>query len=208
MGIVDNDSLALRALAAIVRRDSLFHLLWATNSGSKAVQYCQTSKTHPDVMLIDMALDGFTGIDLYVRIIRTADPPVAIGVTAHSPSDFVRAAKQSGFVDVLSKSDKQLLRKIHDVSVRETNIVVPASSRVPGGKGAAGAGRRLRVTPLTGNELRVLELYSEGLKTREVMQEMGVAKTTVESYRTRALRKLNAKTLAQATYLCAGLHLF
>lgn len=59
IGVLDNDSLALNAIAVMTSRLSpRFHIIWSTTSPAMALQRCMTHGARPDVLVVDMALGG------------------------------------------------------------------------------------------------------------------------------------------------------
>lgn len=62
IGVLDNDSLALNAIAVMTSRLSpRFHIIWSTTSPAMALQRCMTHGARPDVLVVDMALGGIAG---------------------------------------------------------------------------------------------------------------------------------------------------
>lgn len=59
IGVLDNDSLALNAIAVMTSRLSpRFHIIWSTTSPAMALQRCMTHGARPDVLVVDMAWEA------------------------------------------------------------------------------------------------------------------------------------------------------
>ena len=64
-------------------------------------------------------------------------------------------------------------------------------------KNYVGASTKKRFELLTPKELRVMKLTGQGYLTGQVAEKMGIAKSTVDSFRMRTVRKLK---ITRATY--------
>jgi DNA-binding CsgD family transcriptional regulator len=54
--------------------------------------------------------------------------------------------------------------------------------------------RRPVIPALTGREREIAQLLLDGKTSKQMACELGISHRTIESYRTRLMRKLNAKT--------------
>lgn len=53
VGIVDNDVITVKALAALLERNDDFHVIWTASSGRQVIVTCLEDERWPDVLLVD-----------------------------------------------------------------------------------------------------------------------------------------------------------
>jgi DNA-binding NarL/FixJ family response regulator len=68
VGVLDNDPLALRMLCALLHDRDGIDLLWLVSSPAVAVQPCLAAATRPEVLVVDMALDGISGTSVCEKV--------------------------------------------------------------------------------------------------------------------------------------------
>ena len=97
IGVLDNDSLALNAIAVMTSRLSpRFHIIWSTTSPAMALQRCMTHGARPDVLVVDMALGGITGADICARIRRRTPTIGLVCVTSYDLDPYRQDAVEAG----------------------------------------------------------------------------------------------------------------
>lgn len=85
IAIVDNDRLTLGVMKMMIERIlPQANVCWAVSDGLTAVSKSLNSRTRPDVLLVDMSLEGMSGCDV-CRTIREETAQVdLVGMTAFS----------------------------------------------------------------------------------------------------------------------------
>lgn len=211
IGVVDNDILACQALSAIiVRLDGDFTLSWYTTSASVATRRCIPERTRPDVLVIDMSMDEMTGAELCMRIRRQYNSIGIVCVTSFPLAHFRTDAIQSGAQALVAKHDiATLAQSIHRAAkglpVNDDegfSDIISAHNRLQTDFPQSNNHKRL-----SNNELRILKLYSQGLTTPQILDIMGITKSTAASYERRAMQKLGAHTRIQAIVTCIRSHI-
>lgn len=100
---LDNDPWSARAIAQwIGSRFRNFQVLWCSSSSAQALHRCLYDTVTPDVLIVDMALDGISGSAVCARIRRRSDIGI-IGITAYDPSRYITEMKNAGAQALLSK---------------------------------------------------------------------------------------------------------
>lgn len=200
VGVVDNDSLSLRMLAAIVRAGAGLDLAWAVSRPAIAIQACVDEASRPHVLLVDMALGGTSGIEVCAAVRRAVPSMRCVGVTAFDPAAYEREA--AGLCDeIVSKDDFKripaaLLAATHRPESDNAGIALDTQAEPAS------------LTPLSARELETLRYYAQGLSTNEILAITGMSKGTLRTYEDRALRKLHARNRTEAVSICERHHLF
>ncbi|MCH9276614.1 response regulator transcription factor [Bifidobacterium amazonense] len=212
IGVLDNDSLALNAIAMMTSRLSpQFHVIWSTTSPAVALQRCMTHVTQPDVLVIDMALGGITGADICKRIRRRTPAIGMVCVTSYDLDLYRRDAIEAGAQCLIAKDGivKELPQAIRYAA--QGNPIL--GSGFPTAQDANrklndahAAGDRLLESDkpsLSSRERDVLRLYARGSSTDEIAALLNVGKGSVFTYVNRACRKLHAANRKEALSICA-----
>lgn len=195
LGVLDNDSLALGMLTVLFARHKEMQVLWMERSAASAIQRCMYPPTRPDVILVDIGLEGISGIEVGRRITQFGMSIRLIGITAYTPTAYEREAVSAGMEEVIAKEDFPTIINI----INRTAAVHDHVSRYKYTEQSPG---------LSPRELEVMRYYANGKTTREIMGLLNLSKGTLSSYETRAIHKLDVRNRMEAVALCASMHLF
>lgn len=155
----------------------------------------------PDVAIVDISLEGASGIEL-IKDIRAVAPEVAVIVLSmHDEALYAERALRAGARGYVMKRDatKKVLQAIRCVLggkrfLSEGIAMTMAEKLVEG----TGTGWVSEVEKLDDRELEVFELLGRGYTTRQIAESMNVSIKTVQGFCARIKEKLN---LANATEL-------
>lgn len=196
LGIVDNDPLSLAALAELVRREIDFaSLSWTTTNAQQALGHLKVIDDIPDILLVDMSLEGISGPSLCRRIRMDNGQIRILAITSFSLSTYRDKACEAGVQGLVSKNDEAMLIE----SIR----LIQHSQVMEGFETPALAHARLRHTQpmrlLTRREEEIIDLIAQrGMMDREVGHELGIAEATVRKHMHNIMGKLGARTARQA----------
>jgi two-component system, NarL family, response regulator NreC len=147
----------------------------------------EARRTRPDVVVLDIALDGQSGLELVGRL-RTLGARVVIlsilGDTAHARAALERGAQ--GYV-LKESAASELVEAIRTVA--DDRLHLPPALAPELVHGANGDG-------LTEREREVLRLYALGYTNNEIAEELVLSVRTVETHRQRILEKLRLNSRA------------
>ncbi len=158
----------------------------------------------PDVILMDLELDGGSGIEATSQIVERTPGAAVLILTMHDSETSVFAAVCAGARGYLLKGVDQdaLLRAVRGVAAGETLFGPGVAARVlsrlrqsPGPPGAApGEDHEL----LTEREREILELMAQGWGNGAIAQRLVLSPKTVRNNVSRILGKLQAATRGDA----------
>lgn len=204
IGVLDNDIWSARSIAEwISHSEQRFQIVWSCTSTAEAIHRClfESSRHCPQVLVLDMALDGISGIDV-CRIIRqrTAD----IGIIGISAYDSHR------YQDDLAAAGAQAFLTKHQIAQRLPVVIsIVAHGETPDPEtfmSAHQAHLRFHTTDkpygnvtstLSSRELQVLRMYEHGRTTEEIAQHLHISANSVFTYVHRAAAKLGTNNRAQ-----------
>lgn len=191
VGVLDNDPLALRMMKAVFHTNGNIKLVWLERNPAVAMQSCQIESTRPSVLVLDMALDGISGVQVCTKLRQVVNSVRVIGVTAYRPDVYMADALACGMETVVSK-------------MRMSDLIT-AIFREKMQPWEPDRGRQIVeecLPTLSPRELEVLRCFSDGLNSVETMQRLNIGRSTLASYEHRAFDKLGAHNRVEAVAIC------
>ncbi len=160
----------------------------------------------PDVIVLDLNLPDASGVDGLIRV-RNASPSTPIVVvsahSSHKVIEGVMSAGAAGFIpkDAARETIVMAMRKIW-----AGEIFTPDSYAPPRREEASPASLDAiigRLSSLTPQQHRILELICAGKLNKQIAYELSIAETTVKAHVTAILRKLGVQRRTQAMLLAS-----
>jgi len=152
--------------------------------------------SHPDLVIVDLSLDGTSGIDLIKNIKRDFEDMPVLVVSMHAESLYGDRALRAGAMGYVMKSEPattvlEAIRKVlgGDVHVSEKMATLVVSKFVQGESDQPPS----PLETLSDRELEVFRMLGQGKGTREIAEEMNVALPTVSTFKNRIKEKLKMK---------------
>lgn len=211
--LVDDHKIMRDGIKAILQHTPEFRVVGEAEDGTVAVQLCK--KLHPDVVLMDIGLPGFNGIEATSEILRHCPETKVIMLSMYDDEHSVVSAIRSGArAFVLKKaSDSDLLDALRTVAKGGSYLSPQVSdrllSRIQRGdldmKALPSA-----LESLSPRELQVMRMVAEGKTSKDIANMLDLGLQTVRSYRKTMMKKLGVKNVAGLTQiaLAAGLTRF
>lgn len=186
--LADDHTVVRQALAELIARDARFRIVGQCGEGLKVAD--EVIKAKPDVLVLDIAMPGLNGLDICREVTRKVRDLAVLILSMHDDEEFVARALENGASGYLMKEadNDQLLAALETVARGELYLAPGISKTVLQRMGRAGEDPYDR---LTTRERQVLQLIAEGKTNREVAEALGLAVKTIDTHRTRLMRKLN-----------------
>jgi DNA-binding NarL/FixJ family response regulator len=190
-------------LTALLQSAPDIEVIAEASSGVEALSLA--SELKPDIVLMDIRMDGVNGIEA-TRRLREEHPEIRIiMLTMVEQDDALLAALRAGAQSyILKGADKeQVLRTIQAVAQGESLFGPEIAKRL------GDYFRRLEVSPLsrpelapfselTDREREVLELVARGSNNRQIAAELHISIKTVGNHISNIFNKLQVEDRAQA----------
>lgn len=191
--IADDHPIVLTGLSMLIKAEDDLELVGQAVSGPETLDLVRASK--PDIAILDISLPGTDGI----QIIRTLSGEFRdtgfIALTQHDDRAHFNQAIDAGARGYVLKRSAaiHLISAIRGVRVGGL-YVDPAMTAYFFNP----ASRRLEMgsSVLTGREAEVLKLVATGFTTRQIATRLDVSPSSIETYKTRASRKLSVRSRA------------
>lgn len=170
----------------------------------------------PDVVVIDLRDLDAEGLVMIERLSALEESPAIIALTAASGDPDMVGALKAGAIGCLPKSTppEQLAGLVRAVAAGHTVLSLATTRRLLRSaiRRQADHDRRLAlVGKLSERELEILAALGEGLTNARIARRLHLSKTTVKSYVSMVLEKLDCSNRTQACLLaleaglCSGL---
>lgn len=152
----------------------------------------------PSCLVLDVTLPDLNGLDLQKRIAADRAEMPIIFITGYGDVPTTVRAMKAGAVEFLTKpfSDEVLLQAIRQALER---------SRLALGREAGLQALRDRHASLSPREQEVMALVVSGLLNKQVAGRLGITEMTVKVHRGSAMRKMQARSLAELVTMGASL---
>jgi two-component system response regulator NreC len=194
--IVDDHAVLRQALRLLLDAHQEVEVIGDVSNGREAVETVE--KLMPDVVLMDIVMQGLNGIEATRQIRKRAPKTRVLILTGYMEDDHIMAALRAGASGyVVKKSDvTELLLGIQAVHRGNTYFSSAISDTVPiseflwqAQKGDGKAGYEL----LTSREREVLQLIAEGYSNQRIAGDLFISVKTVEAHKAHIMSKLHAQ---------------
>jgi len=195
--VVDDHTLVRVGLCRLLEAEEDIETVGQTGSGHEAVQLSESIK--PDVVVLDYSLPDLDGLETTRQIIALGNGARVLILTMYANEEYATRlirAGASGFM-IKGASADELLVAIRKVA-RKGVYVSPSIQE----KMVTRIGQPQGEAPeslLSNREMQVLLRLARGSTTREVSEALSLSLSTVETYRSRILEKLNLRNNSDLT---------
>lgn len=195
--VVDDDNIVAMSLKTIIEAAGNITVAALGSSGSEAVELYEKYK--PDVLLMDIRMDGMTGLEAGEIILGKDKEAKILYLTTFSDDEYIVKALKIGAKGYILKQDFQ--------------GIAPALETVMSGQSVFGDSIIGRLPELMQKNSRsefdfsrydismkecdIIELVAEGLSNREIASELYLSEGTVRNYLSTILEKLGLRDRTQ-----------
>ena len=153
-----------------------------------------------DLALLDLSMPGTTGFDGLLRL-RNQFPrlPILV-VSALDDPRVVREALSYGISGFVSKSAKkaEIVRAVATALAGGVHVPDGLQRVAPAAAGHGNADLIARLSSLTPQQMRVLQMLRQGMLNKQIAHELDVGETTIKAHVSEILRKLDVVSRTQA----------
>jgi two-component system invasion response regulator UvrY len=194
--LADDHSIVRAGLRRIVEESGDMEVIAEAADGREAIQ--QAHKQLPDVAVIDISMPALDGLEVISQL-RNYYPKLPILIlTMHEEGQYVVRAIEAGAMGYITKQSapEQLvmaIRKVHS----GCRFVTDEAAEALALRVAKGAHGQSPLDSLSMRELQVLRRLAMGHTNREIANAYSISIKTVDTYRSRLLKKLNLRNNAE-----------
>ena len=167
-------------------------------NGDQAIEQVRLKK--PDILLADITMPGSSGVEAASEVRKRSPLTRVVILTMHAEPAFLDSALAAGVSGYVLKRalDSDLVAAIRAVHEGKTFIDSAVAGHLV--EKAFGSDDHQKVTAsqacdlLSRRELQVFRLIAEGYTNQQIASQLFISVKSVETYRTRLLRKLGIRT--------------
>lgn len=182
--VVDGDSSVRDALDVLIRAGG-----WQPEVAASAEEFLARPRLMaPGCLLAEMHLPGLTGLELQRLVCNRWELPIVF-MTAHADLQTAVRAMKAGAIELLTKplAVDLLLTAIHH-AIEQSRSALNYLARIET--------LQARYASLSAREKEVMALVATGRLNKQVGGDLGITEFTVKVHRRRAMRKMQARSLA------------
>jgi two-component system, NarL family, response regulator NreC len=194
--LVDDHKIVRAGLKMLFQAEPDMEIVGEASSGASAL--IRVSELQPDVVVMDVAMPGMSGIEA-TRQIKEASPETAvIALTMHEDEQYffqMLAAGAAGYVPKRAAPD-DLVSAIRAVSQGQV-FLYPSLAKLLVADYLQRTEPEAELSPaaeLTPREREVLTCIAEGYTNREIGEKLTISVKTVDRHRENIMHKLNMQS--------------
>ena len=199
VAVVDDHAVVREGIRRVLEGEPGVTIVAEGKNGDEAIALVERER--PDVLVIDVAMPGRTGIQVAAELRRLNVPVKVLILSMYDQPEYVLASVKSGARGYLLKDSPpaELRRAVRTVSRGETYFPPAIAALLAAAQNAPAPTSRLDV--LTPRERDVLLGIARGETNKEMAARLGISHRTVETHREALMDKLAIRTVAGLTKL-------
>jgi DNA-binding NarL/FixJ family response regulator len=199
--LLDDHEIVRRGLRELFEAQDDFEVVGEASNAEEALS--RVPPTRPDVAVLDVRLPGTSGIEV-CRDLRTVQPELrCLMLTSFADDDALFSAILAGASGYLLKQIRgpELVSAVRRVAEGQSLIDPALTASVM--ERLRGKQEDERISRLSPQERRILDLIAEGKTNRQIGAEMFLAEKTVKNYVSNLLAKMGFSRRTEAAVYAA-----
>jgi two-component system invasion response regulator UvrY len=196
--LADDHSIVRAGLRRLVEGAGDMVVVAEASDGREAIH--RVHETMPDVAVIDISMPGIDGLEVIGQLISHYPKLPILVLTMHEEEQYVVRAIGAGAMGYISKRSaaEQLLKAIRKVDSGGRYLDDTAAESLAL-RMTRKAEAKSPIDSLSNREIQVLRRLAMGQSNREIAEDYHISVKTVDTYRSRLLKKLHLRNNAELT---------
>ena len=192
--IVDDDEPVRGALRLLMK--SVGHDAKTFASGDEFLDACRPGLS--GCLILDIRMPGMSGLELQQKLYQQGVNIPIIFITGHGDVPMAVQAMKHGALEFLQKPfrEQELIDRVNEALVKDEGANVSALQRTE---------IEPRAAKLTAREREIMDMIVQGKANKVIAIDLGVSQRTVETHRTRIMKKMQARSLAELVQMAMRL---
>jgi two-component system, NarL family, response regulator len=196
--IVDDHPVVRAGLRSMLGTQAELEVLGSAGSGEEGL--AKLSQMQPDVILLDLRMNGMNGVETLLAMKRMVHDVRVIILTSFETDEDIYRAVQAGARGYLLKDTglKEMVEAIRTVYAGKKYLPREIASRLA---------ERMMRSDLTPREVEILKLLAKGPTNKQIGHALGISENTVKNHVNSVIEKLEVsdRTEAATTAIQRGL---
>jgi DNA-binding NarL/FixJ family response regulator len=192
--IVDDHAVVRSGLRLLLEAEHDIDVVGEAGTAREAVFEVRSAK--PDVVLMDVAMPGGSGIDVIPQLLHEAPETKILMLSMQDDPNYVRQAFEAGASGYVLKeaADAEVVAAVRDVAEGRSYVNPALGARLVAAESEAR--KRAEADPLSDREREVLRLLALGHTNQEIAKMLYISVRTAETHRAHIMQKLNLRSRA------------
>ncbi|HUB26724.1 MAG TPA: response regulator transcription factor [Tepidisphaeraceae bacterium] len=194
--LVDDHVLMRKGLIELINGESGLEVCGEAGNLGEACE--QASRLKPDLVIVDISLDGNDGVELTKELSRRWPDLPILAYSMHEEEIYAERVLRAGAKGYVMKrhSPEMLLEAIEQILRGKVFLSDRMSERMLGKIMRTGEPpeETSPIDKLSDRELEVFRLIGQGMSTNQIAEKLCLSVKTIETYREHLKQKLNLKS--------------
>jgi len=193
--IADDHKLIRETWSHILNSDPRFQVIAECGNAEEAVELAKVK--HPDIVLMDINMIPFSGLEATQKIRKVSPASRIIGVSMHSQPAYAKKMLQMGARGYVTKnsSKEEMIQAILEVN-QGNKYICEEIKNIISDQLLEEKESSPNINTLTEREMQIINLIKEGFSSKEIAGSLNISLKTVEVHRHNILKKLKLKNSA------------
>ena len=193
--LLADDHAMMREGLSVLLANAGMEIVGSVGNGREAVRVA--TATRPDVVLMDLTMPEMNGIEATRQICARTPATQVVMLSMHSNREHVYQAMNAGATGYVLKdaASAELVKAVRAVCAgrRYVSSAIGLLSEISGQHGP--------LESLSAREGQVLQMVVEGRTSSEIAHAINLSKTSLDTYRSRLMKKLGVSDVASLVKL-------
>lgn len=193
--LADDHSIVRAGLRSLIEDTGEMQVVVEASDGQEAIR--EALKARPDIAVVDISMPGIDGLEVISQLHAQMPQMPILVLTMHEEEQYVVRSISAGAKGYITKrsAPEQLVKAIaqlhgggHYLSQEAAELLALRVARGERGESP--------LDSLSNREIQVLRALALGRTNREIAENYHISVKTVDTYRSRLLKKLNLRNNA------------
>jgi two-component system, NarL family, response regulator NreC len=183
--VVDDHAMFRDGLISLLGLERDFEVVGIAADGRQAVEMCR--QQNPDILLVDLAMPDWDGLEVIRRVREAGTCRHAVLLSMHRHASVAADARRVGASGYILKEEAfEELADVLRAVMEDDSFIEPMGLLKP----------VIAPPSLSHREKSVLRYLVQGMTNKEVAAQLSLSVKTIETFRTRMMKKTGARNTA------------
>lgn len=194
--VVDDDKIVASSLKMILESSEKIQVLALGSSGEEAVRLYE--KYDPDVLLMDIRMEGMTGLEAGEKILKSSPEAKILYLTTFADDEYIVRALKIGAKGYILKQDFQGIASALETVMNGQSVFGDSIiGRLPELMSKKTEKFDFEEYNISNKEKEIIFLVAEGLSNKEIAYKLYLSEGTIRNYISTILEKLSLRDRTQ-----------